>query len=60
MDVKVGGKNVVYVRQYRSSQLQPNEIASLMEEYADRRFEVRRDASASVDATEKAKKEKVS
>ncbi|BBN12225.1 hypothetical protein MPTK1_5g18270 [Marchantia polymorpha subsp. ruderalis] len=60
VSVKVGGKDVIYVRQHQTSPLQPPEVAKLMQKFADQRFQSVSNGTTSFETRERAGKEKVS
>lgn len=57
--VKIGGKDVVYVKQQHSSNLQPTEVQKRLKEMADRRFQDA-DGQVRIDSEEAFGKDKVS
>lgn len=59
VSVKVGGKDVIYVRQHQTSPLQPPEVAKLMQKFADQRFQSVSNGTTSFETRERAGKEKV-
>ncbi|KAL3701285.1 hypothetical protein R1sor_019307 [Riccia sorocarpa] len=58
VSVKVGGKDVIYVRQHQSSPLQPTEVAKLIQKFAEQRFQSPSSESTSFELRERSGKEK--
>ncbi|KAI9076957.1 hypothetical protein K1719_041033 [Acacia pycnantha] len=50
--VKMGGKDVVHMKQFKSSHLQPTEVRRLLKKDADKRFSEDEDGSSSSDEAE--------
>lgn len=57
--VKMGGKDVVHLKQLQNSQLLPNEVQNLLKQLADERFSKDVNTSSVSDLTESSGKTKV-